>query len=138
MGEVESLSAFVTQVREDLPPADSLSATLRFASGAFGVFTRTFAADGPWADFAHVVGDRGALRVNPGRLEVTAGGLTTTQTFEIDNVQAELADFASIIQDGRPVLSTPAEALQDVAVLEAMFDSARLGHAVAPARITLA
>ncbi len=135
MGEVESLSAFVTQVRADLPPADSVSATLRFTSGAFGVFTRTFAAEGPWPDFAHVIGDRGALRVNPGQLEVTAGGLTTSQTFDMDNVQAELADFARIIQDGQPLRSTPAEALQDVAVLEAMFDSARLGRPIVPARI---
>jgi predicted dehydrogenase len=138
MGEVESLSAFVTQVREDLPPADSLSATLRFASGAFGVFTKTFAAEGPWDSFAHVIGDRGALRVNTGLLEVTAGGLTTSQSFEIDNVQAELADFARVLQAGQPLRSTPAEALQDVAVLEAMFESARQGRPVAPARIVWA
>jgi predicted dehydrogenase len=138
MGEVDSVSAFVTQVRPDLPPADTLSATLRFASGAFGVYTQTFAANGPWDRFAHVIGDLGALRVNPGLLEVTAGGLTTSQNFEIDNVQAELADFARVIQEGQPLRSTPAEALQDVALLEAMFDSARTGQAVAPARITWA
>jgi len=138
MGEVDSLSAFVTQVRPDLPPADTLSASLRFASGAFGVYTQTFAAHGPWASFAHVIGDLGALRVNPGLLEVTAGGLTTSQNFEIDNVQAELADFARVLQEGQPLRSTPAEALQDVAILEAMFESARTCQAVAPARITWA
>jgi len=135
MGEAESLSAYVSQVREDLPPADTLSATLRFESGAFGVFTRTFAADGPWDKFAHVIGDKGALRVNPGQLEITAGGLTTTQSFEIDNVKAELADFAAIVQDAKPLRSTPAEALRDVALLEAMFDSAREGRPVQPAKI---
>jgi predicted dehydrogenase len=138
MGEVESVSAFVTQVREDLPPADSLSATLRFESGAFGVFTKTLAAEGPWDDFAHVIGDRGALRVNPGRLEVTSGDKTTTQSFEIDNVRAELADFARIIQEGKALHSTPGQALQDVAILEAMFDSAREGRPVEPARIVAA
>jgi predicted dehydrogenase len=56
MGEVESLSAFVTQVREDMPPADTLNATLRCANGAFGIFTKTFAAEGPWDNFAHVIG----------------------------------------------------------------------------------
>ena len=136
MGEVESLSAYATQVREDLPPADTLSATLRFESGAFGVFTKTFAAEGRWPSFAHVLGDRGALRVNTGQLEITAGELTTTQSFEIDNVHAELADFARIIQQGQPLRSAPAEALRDVALLEAMFDSARLGRPVQPAKIT--
>ena len=135
MGEVESVSAFVTQVREDLPPADSVSATVRFDSGAFGIFTKTFAAEGPWDGFAHVIGDRGALRVNPEVLEITAGGLKTTQSFEIDNVKAELADFARIVQEGKALRSTPEQALQDVAILEAMFDSARAGRTVQPARI---
>jgi len=136
MGEVESLSAYVSQVREDLPPADTLSATLRFESGALGVLTKTFAADGPWDKFAHVIGDQGALRVNTSQLEITAGGLTTRQSFEIDNVKAELADFAAIVRDGKPLRSTPAEALRDVALLEAMFDSAREGQPARPAKIT--
>jgi len=135
---VESVSAFVTQVREDLPPADSLSATLRFESGAFGIFTKTFAAEGPWDSFAHIIGDRGALRVNSGRLEVTSEGKTTRQSFDIDNVRAELADFARVVQEGKALHSTPEQALQDVAVLEAMFDSARVGRVVQPARIVAA
>jgi predicted dehydrogenase len=123
-------------VRPDLPPADSLSATLRFANGAFGVYTQTFAADGPWDRFAHVIGDQGALRVDTRRLEVTASGQTISHAYEIDNVQAELADFARVIQDNQPLRSSPAEALKDVALLEAMFESARTGRAVAPAHIT--
>lgn len=135
MGEVDSVSAFVTQVRADLPPADTLSATLRFASGAFGSYTKTFAAAGPWDHFAHVVGERGALRVNTGLLEVTAGGLKTSEPFDIDNVHAELVDFARVIQEGGVLSNTPAQGLQDVAILEAMFESARVGQAVEPARI---
>jgi predicted dehydrogenase len=138
MGEVESVLAFVTQVREDLPPADSLSATLRFESGALGIFAKTFAAEGPWDRFAHVIGDGGALRVNSGRLEVTSEGKTTRQAFDIDNVRAELADFACVVREGKALHSTPEQALQDVAILEAMFDSARQGRAVQPARIVAA
>ena len=135
MGEVDSVSAFVTQVRPDLPPADTLSATLRFANGAFGVYTQTFAADGPWDSFAHVIGDQGALRVNPHRLEVTAGGRTTSHDYEIDNVQAELADFARVIGHSQPLRSSPAEALKDIALLEAMFESARTRRVATPATI---
>jgi predicted dehydrogenase len=138
MGEVESVCAYVTQVRADLPPCDTLSATLRFDSGAFGIYTKTFVGAGPWDSFAHVVGDQGALRVNNGRLEVTRGGQTTSQAFALDNVEAELADFARCIQRGRVDVSTPEQGLQDVAILEAMFDSAREGRAVEPARVVAA
>lgn len=138
MGEVASVSAYVTQVRDDLPPCDTLSATLRFDSGAFGIYTKTFVGAGPWDSYAHVIGDRGALRVNNRQLEVTSGGQTTSRSFAIDNVQAELADFARCVEQGQVRHSTPLEALQDVAILEAMFDSARAGHAVEPARLVAA
>ncbi len=134
MGEVESVSAFVTQVRADLPPADTLSATLRFDSGAFGSFTVTFVNEAPWESFAHVIGDRGALRVNWKQLEVTTGGKTSAQTFEGNAVQAELADFAHVVQYGGALRSTPLDALQDVAVIEAMLESARTSCAVKPER----
>ena len=135
MGEVASVSAFVTQVRDDLPPCDTLSATLRFDSGAFGTYTKTFAAEGPWDSAAHVIGDRGALRVSSRQLEVTADGHTSSQPFAIDNVRAELEDFARCVGQGRVLRSTPEEALQDVAIFEAMFESARQGRAIEPARI---
>jgi predicted dehydrogenase len=135
MGEVASVSAFVTQVRDDLPPCDTLSATLRFDSGAFGTYTKTFAAEGPWDSAAHVIGERGALRVNSRQLEVTTDGHTSSQPFAIDNVRAELEDFARCVEQGRVLRSTPEEALQDVAIFEAMFESARQGRAVEPARI---
>ncbi len=136
MGEVESVSAFVTQIREDLPPADTLSSTLRFESGAFGSFTATFAGEATWDNYAHVIGDRGALRVNYKQLEVTVDGKTSTQSFEGNAIQAELADFARAIQQGGAVRSTPQDALQDVAIIEAMLESARTACAVKPQRIT--
>ena len=77
MGEVDLVFAYATQRREDLPPVDTLSATLRFMSGAFGVFTVTVTADSPWGDHLHVVGAQGALRIDANRLEVTVGGRQT-------------------------------------------------------------
>jgi predicted dehydrogenase len=135
MGEVDSVSAYTTQLREDLPPVDTLSATLRFDSGALGIFTKTFVADAPWESFAQVVGERGALRVNSRQLELTVGEKTTTESFAIDSVLAELTDFARAIEQGKVLRSPPEEALQDVAIIEAMLQSAREGRAVKPARI---
>jgi predicted dehydrogenase len=135
MGEVESLAAFVTQVREDLPPTDTLSATLRFDSGAFGNFTKTFAAGAPWESFIQVLGSTGNLRVNLKSLEVTSNGKTTTQAFNVDAIKAELADFAHVIAQGGPLKSSPEQALQDVAIIEAMLNSGRTGQVVKPERI---
>jgi predicted dehydrogenase len=136
MGEVESVCAFAAQWRDDLPPVDTLSATLRFESGAFGVFTITVVAACPWGDQLHVVGDEGALRIDANRLEVTAaGGKTSTQSFTGNNVLAELTEYAHAIQQGVKPVATPAEALQDVAIIEAMLESARTGAAVRPERI---
>jgi len=135
MGEVESVFAYVAQRREDLPPADTLSATLRFESGAFGVFSMTVAAPGPWGDQLNVVGENGAIRIDRGRLELSAAGQTTVQSFSGDSVQAELTEFAQAIRQGITPVATPAQALQDVAVIEAMLEAARTGAPVRPQRI---
>jgi predicted dehydrogenase len=135
MGEVESAAAFGRQVRPDLPPVDTLSANLRFESGAFGVFSITFAGTSEFASDLHVFGDRGSLRVNPSRLEVTVDEVTTTRAFASNGVQAELADFASAIRSGITPASPPLEALRDVALIEAMLESARTGAIVHPQRL---
>lgn len=131
MGEVASVSAFVTRHREDLPPADTLSATFRFESGAFGVWTMTFAAASPWETPIQVLGNGGALRVSFGQLDLISEDRTITQTFSVNNVQEELAHFGEVI-GGQTMHSTPAQALQDVAVIHAILESARTGRAVTP------
>jgi len=135
MGEIESVSAFVTQVRDDLPPADTFSATFRFASGAFGIWTMTFANQTPFDGPIQIIGERGNLRATFRQLEVSRTGEESTgQTFEVDNIQAELTDFARVIA-GAELHSTPAEALRDVAVIHAILESGRTGRAVQPERI---
>lgn len=136
LGEIESVSAFVTQVRPDLPPADTLSATFRFDSGAFGTWTVSFAAGLPWETPMQILGTSGALRISNRQLEVFSGDPAQphSQPFAINNVEAELADFARVIH-GAPLHNTPEQALQDVAVIEAMLESARTGCTVQPERI---
>ena len=135
MGEIESVSAYVSQVRIDLPPADTLSATIRFDSGAFGTLTMTFAAGDGWSSEINVIGDKGRMRVNPKELEILRPDKETNLTFAVNNVTAELADFARAIQDGGSFIDTPEQALQDVAVIEAMLKSAETGTLVKPERI---
>jgi len=135
MGEIASVSAFVTQVRADLPPADTLSATIRFDSGAFGMWTMTFAADSPWESPIQVLGEAGALRIDSRKIERVINGETSTHPFKVDAIQAELSDFARVISQGSKPSSTPEQALQDVAVIHAMLESAHTGCAVTPERI---
>jgi predicted dehydrogenase len=135
LGEVETVFAFVSQVRPDLPPIDTLNATLRFESGVLGTFTMTVAAAPPWGDSLTVVGDKGSLRIVSSQLEMTVAGLTTTQSFKGNNVQDELTAFARAIRQGEPLVSSPQQALQDVALIQAMLESARTGLPVKPQRI---
>jgi predicted dehydrogenase len=140
MGDVDSVSAAVTQSRADLPPADTVASTLHFASGAIGTFGMTFVQGLPWESPMFVVGESGALRLTSNLdehvLDISHAGYIRRETFAEDAVAAELADFAQAITNGASVRSAPSEALRDVAVIEAMFESAESGQFVAPATIS--
>ena len=135
MGEIDSVAAVVTQIRDDLPPADTLSATLRFASGTLGTFSLTFVTEVPWESSLDVVGDRGTLRICPQKLEIMRNGEVQHELFQEDTVLAELADFAQAIRHGTDARKTARQALGDVAVIEAMFASAESGRFVKPEAI---
>lgn len=136
-GEIASVSAAMTQHRPDLPPADTISAALEFASGAIGSYGVTYAAAPPWPSALRVVGEAGALRVDHHAIEITdAGG--HTRRIEVEGrtgVQNELAAFAAAIRNDEPHINTPAEGVQDVAVIEAMIRAAQSGQRVAPERM---
>jgi predicted dehydrogenase len=133
LGDVESVQAVVRQVRDDLPPADTMSATLRFASGAVGSYTVTYAAPIYSASPLEVMGSEGRLRVDRGQLQLTRGEETTTeQPVDRDGVQGELEAFVDAVLDGVPHRNTPEEGLADLAVLEAMLRSGVSGRAERP------
>ncbi len=130
-GEIVSVSAQVRQMRDDLPPADTLSAVMEFKSGALGSYVVTYAADAATPTYLTVVGDKGLVRVNHESLEVTTDGTPLNESVsEGDDVEAELAAFADAIRDGAPHDNPPLEALRDVAVIEAMLNAAQLGYRV--------
>ena len=136
LGEIASVSAMKTQIRTDLPPADALSATLQFESGVVGVYLATYAVNAPWPPALHITGETGSLRVHRQDLEVTSDGATHTIPITAhQGVKAEMADFAAAIRRGQLHRNTPEQALQDVAVIEAMLRSAETGCSVAPERI---
>jgi len=128
LGEIASVSAIAGSIRSDLPPWDTLQAALAFASGTTGVYSLTYAQAAPWEPALDIVGDAGALRVRLGALELTSGGATQRSELPAPRgVVEELRAFAAAIRDGAPHRNAPAQAVQDVAVIEAMLRSAETG-----------
>ncbi|MGL4651302.1 MAG: Gfo/Idh/MocA family protein [Caldilineaceae bacterium] len=130
LGEVESVQARVRQVKTELPPSDTMSATLRFASGALASYTVTYAAPFHSVSPLEVMGSAGRLRVDRDQLQVTRGDESTHEPRAgRDGVLAELAAFVAAALDGAPHDNSPEQALADVAVIEAMLRSAQSGRA---------
>lgn len=135
-GEVASVSVVATQHSPDLPPVDTLSATLVFENGALGSFGVTYAAGGPWPWALTVTGDEGALRISDGVISVATGSDTyALELPEHQGIREEFTAFAAAIRDGAPHHNTPDQAVQDVALIEAMLRAAETGQHVAPERI---
>jgi predicted dehydrogenase len=135
LGEIASVSAETTQMRPDLPPADTLSAALRLDSGVIGHYTVNYTAGASFQTYLSVVGTKGSLRVSRDLLEVTADHSTSSTSFgNSHGVYGELVAFADAINDGTPHRNSPQAALQDVAVVEAILTSAASGTRVTPER----
>lgn len=139
LGEIASVSAHVAAHRADLPPLDTLSATLQLVNGAIGTYSVTYAAGVSYEDALTIAGERGLLRA--GRREIEIRTLEGSQSSSIDalgGVQTELAAFADILS-GKHVAhdlgrGDPREALADLTVIQAMVDSAHSGQRVEIAR----
>lgn len=124
VGEITHVSAEVKQTRADLPPADTLSASLRFENGAVGSYIVSYAVGAPFERLLTVIGDAGALRANWGFVEVAVGDSQRREDVSANNVKEELAAFADAVREGKPHRNSPLAALHDVAVIEAMLKSA--------------
>ncbi len=136
LGEIASVSAKVVSTRADLPPVDTLSAALHFDNGAVGSYLASFAVGAPFDQHLHIVGDKGALRMDRNWVEVTVGA--DTMRYNVagsQGVRRELAAFAAEIRGEAMGINTPQQALQDVAIMEAFFRSSESGQSVAPERI---
>lgn len=130
MGEIARVSAFSRQVRDDLPPVDTLSAALEFSGGAVGAFTATFATGDAPASGMMVFGDAGSINVTNTSLTITRQGQSASFTFTDNGVRDEFAAFGASIRTGQPHDNSATEGLRDVAALEAMLRSAEEGRVI--------
>jgi predicted dehydrogenase len=132
VGEVAEVSAYSSHTSPHFAVNDTLSATLRFANGAIGTYLVTYGWGAPWGGDLHVVGDKGALRVQRGLIELTRDGKTETiPTARFDGVQNEFAAFAAAIRGEITHVNTAQEGLCDVTVVAAMIQAAETGRSVA-------
>ncbi len=130
LGDIHAVRAEVRQVSPDLPPADTLSATLDFACGAVGCYLASYAVGAFWQSPLQIVGTEGSMQVAHGRIELAHAGDAPEQhdVGPRNGVEGELAAFVDAVLDGASQLNTPAEALKDLAVIEAMLRSAQSGR----------
>ena len=150
-GEIEEVSASVTQRVPYLAPADSATAILSFASGAEGAYRLTFAAPYSAGDQGlRLTGSKGTLlagfnRFSPRDFRHNWIRLKTgsrkrfipvmDDLFVLGGVYETLSHCIEAVQHGRPLASSPAQALRDVAVVEAMLELSRLKQSVKPATL---
>jgi len=135
LGEIVEVSAMSALMREDLPPTDTLIGALRLESGLLGAYGVTFAQQGAWENPLYIVGERGSIRMEVGELEISVGGASRLERPGREGVEREFAAFAAAIQEGAPHVNSPQQALQDVAVIEALLRAAQTGQREAVERV---
>lgn len=131
LGEITAVQAATHHTCADMPPPDTIHAVLAFAAGFTGAYSVTYAAASPWTQTLHIVGDRGAVLMDRDALRVvSATGERTVTIPPYQGVDREMAAFVAAIRSGTPHRNTPQQALQDVAVIEAMLASSDSGSRV--------
>lgn len=112
------------------------SAILHYPGGRVATFTSSFgAAD---ASMYEIVGTKGRLRVDPAyeyaeglAHSLVIGGKTTRRKFpKCDQFGAELLYFSNCVLSNRMPEPSGAEGRNDVAIIEALYQSARTGNSV--------
>lgn len=135
LGEVTHVQAQTASVRPDLPPVDTVTATLTMQSGVIGTYAATYALPNPHTPpgdpFLQIVGDLGILRVHRTMIEIEKNSEIERMSIRgYRGVELELAAFAAAIQSGVAHRNPPQAAAQDLAVIEAMLRSASEGRRI--------
>lgn len=146
-GEVEEVAAITATLVADMAAEDTAVAALRFSSGALGsLVTSTATRPGLPAEL-NLYFSRGAVGIHhtdivrwetdapaPPRASAAASGAATPI---IDTVghRAQWEDLLRAIRTGTDPMVTLADAAATVALIEAVYESARTGARVTPERI---
>ncbi len=145
LGEIDEVAAFASQRQPYLPPADSLHGLLSFECGAEGSFALSFGAREPDIEQPDlsIVGSDGALHASFKLQYVDVQSSSGSRTLPVPDdswnaggVYQTLRHFGAMLRSERmpeaAPISTPEEALRDVAVIEAMLESSRKRASIRP------
>lgn len=131
IGEIAQVSAQMKQMRQDLPPADTLSAVLTFENGILGSYACTFAPNATLPPYLTILGSDGTLKIDRPHLEIIKGQeVERRQMWDAHprSIVTLLQDFAAIVRGEKPNdTGNVVEALRDIAVMDALFRSAASG-----------
>lgn len=133
-GEPEQLQAFTKLVHPELSGIDTLVLNLRFRGGALGRLMFSAAAVGASTPFlrATLFGSRGTIEMDGTttkmRARTSRGSDLVEETFGpydgSDAYYDQLLNFYQAITEGAPIVSTPEEAMRDLAILMLAYESA--------------
>jgi predicted dehydrogenase len=155
MGPVAQISGFTaTLAHERIEVEDTAVACLRFASGALGVIQATTSVHPGLPKTIGVHGDRGTVVIEQDDVlqwaftpeseadrEVrqrfaqktgASGGSSNPAAISHQGHARQLTDFVNAIREGRKPLVDGREGRKAVAIIEAIYESAATGKAVAP------
>lgn len=136
LGEIGQVNVYATKTRRDLPSFNTLCANLQFKRGLIGNMSLTYASEESRAFQFVICGEKGILDITKDQIEVVREGKTNVIKFnDVKDVQSELCAFALAVREGKAHRNQPEQALQDVAVIDALLRSAETGKAVIPERI---
>lgn len=155
LGDVRQVSAYSATLAHAIEVEDCVTASLVFASGALGTLTATTAAAPGFPHRVEVYGDQGGLQIEgetivraassrpdhqaltgladaPGGPVVTAGAGASPTGISAEGHVRLVQDFVEAIQTGRPPLVSGEEGRRALALVYAIYESARTGRSVAP------
>jgi UDP-N-acetyl-2-amino-2-deoxyglucuronate dehydrogenase len=139
MGDVSEVSARTATLAHEIEVEDCATATLRFASGALGSLAATTAAAPGFPHRVEVYGSRSGIQIEgetvmrPGEARhdpASAGAGASPTGISVIGHTRILDDFAAAVREGRAPLVPGEEGRRSLALVLAVYESARTGRAV--------
>lgn len=147
MGDVAAVQASTSTLLHQIEVEDTVVATLQFASGALGVLEAATSAFPGYPRRIEITGDEGTAIIEgdrlvavdlrtPGRVLIASAPETSTVSqaspvvSDVTPHRRILEDFIDAIRTNRTPVCSGAEARRSVAVVEAIYESARTGNRV--------
>lgn len=133
MGPIAAVQGLIADIRPDDDQEDTMLANLRFESGAIGHLIYSVGVLEREEPPIRIFGTEGSMDVHPRQIVVTdASGNQETLDFSDapSGYEEELADFYRAVAEGKTPDVTPSQALSDLEVISAAFQSSANGQTI--------